>query len=244
MTFYCDDSGKTTTDEYVHAAAYLGLQERWNQFSIDWRLRLARAGLSWFHASEFFPGAGEFASWAGPSRAGERKVLLKGLADIIGHAALHSWVCAIHVPSWKKLNSEYCLAEQCLTPFPFVARTIIQFANRWVREHNRDYRSIQYIFDQDCEDWGVLITRLKIDSDSALVPVSANKRKVRPLQASDWLAYEAHKETPQSENWKERARQPRESLMTLVNVSKATPTIYREKDIRRLCHRLHMSTRT
>src|SRR4051794_38960427 len=59
FVFYCDDSGKRDVNEYVHAAAYLGLATKWNQFSIDWRLRLASAGLSWFHASEFFPGAGK-----------------------------------------------------------------------------------------------------------------------------------------------------------------------------------------
>jgi hypothetical protein len=233
ITFYCDDSGKAAHDEYVHAVAYIGLEPRWQQFSIDWRLRLSRAGLIWFHASEFFPGAGEFASWKGDERAGERRILLMDLAGIIGSYTLQSFACAVHVPAWSRLNEEYCLRERCITPFPLAARTVVGLARNWVRESGWDHESMNFVFDQGCEDWGLLMDRLK--TDHGIVPAPEDKRQVRPLQAADWFAYEAHKETPQSENWSDRTRDPRRSFLTLLNLSRAVPSIYREADIKRLC---------
>jgi hypothetical protein len=61
LTVYADDAGKAQEHDYVLTSAYIGLVAQWERFCSDWRLRLARAGLSEFHANEFFNGAGIFA---------------------------------------------------------------------------------------------------------------------------------------------------------------------------------------
>lgn len=134
ITFYCHDSGKSDQDEYVHAVAYIGLDTQWEQFSIDWRLRLARAGLGWFHASQFCPARGNsLLGKAINGRTGERRILLDDLSRIIDSHTPQSFACAVHVSGWSKLNEEYCLRERCITPFPLAARTIAGLARSWVR---------------------------------------------------------------------------------------------------------------
>lgn len=54
LTFYADDANKSHQHDYIHVAGWIGLAAQWDTFSIDWRLRLAKAGLTEFHASEFF----------------------------------------------------------------------------------------------------------------------------------------------------------------------------------------------
>jgi hypothetical protein len=242
LTFYADDANKTDQHDYIHIAAYIGLVEQWNQFSIDWRLRLAKAGLTWFHANEFFNGAGEFATWNLKQREGERTILLQDLTEIIGRARLFSFICVVHVPSWQKLNKEYCLEERCLRPYPLAGRTIIRLAQNWWRARGHDWKDINYIFDRGFEDWGMLADR--VEDDLGIILHKEDSRTIRPLQAADWLAYESGKEAPQYDNWDNRKRQPRMSLRALLSLG-SQPTIFREKNLRKLCEhpRVGVSTR-
>jgi hypothetical protein len=95
LTFYADDSGKKRDHEYLVVAAYIGLSAQWETFSIDWRLRLAKAGLTWFHASDFFHGSGEFEGWNKPERAGAEALMERFSQDHpAGHATRLSMSCA------------------------------------------------------------------------------------------------------------------------------------------------------
>lgn len=186
LTFYADDSGKKADHEYLVVAAYVGLAAQWETFSVDWRLRLAKAGLTWFHASDFFHGTDEFSGWNSKERAGERKNLLSDLVQIIGKATLQSFLCHVHVPAYDQLNAEFMLKERNVTPFSLCARTIVGQARNWWRERGGDYKNIKYVFDRGCEDWGLLMKRL--ETDHGVIPIPENKREIRPIQASDWLA--------------------------------------------------------
>ena len=232
LTFYADDANKTDQHDYVHVAAYVGLAAQWENFAIDWRLRLAKAGLSWFHASEFFNGVGEFAGWNSKDREGVRKVLLRDLVEIIGEGKLFSFITVIHVPSWRKLNEKYCLEERYLRPYPLAGRTIVRLARNWWQERGHDPREIKYVFDQGFEDWGMLCDR--VYTDLGFRPVPGNKREARPLQAADWLAYESGKEAPQYYDWENRKRDPRASFLALLHLG-AQPMIYNEPDLLKLC---------
>src|ERR1035437_4086229 len=195
LTFYADDSGKEHQHEYIVVAGYIGLVAQWDRFTPDWRVRLAQAGFpkSGFHARKFFPGSGEFAEWAKPENTGARNILLNDLAKMINRYALHSFACAVHVPAWQTVNAEYCLAERLLRPYPLCGRTIVKQVRDWCQATGHDPGAVRYVFDQDFDDWGMLIDRLKLDY--AIAPIPADRRDVRPLQAADWLAYEGFRET-------------------------------------------------
>jgi hypothetical protein len=233
LTFYADDARKTDQSDYIHIAAYVGLTAQWDQFSIDWRLRLAKAGLKEFHANKFFHGSDEFAGWNKKEREGERKNLLRDLVEIIGSGKLFSFICVVHVPSWRKLNEEYCLEERSLRPYPLAGRTIVKLAREWWEMRGNDPNEIKYIFDRDFEDWGMLCNRVRTDLDIDLQP--GNSHEMRPIQAADWLAYESGKEVSQYYDWDNRVRDPRASFLALLHLGKTQPTIFKEKDLRKLC---------
>jgi Protein of unknown function (DUF3800) len=233
LNFYADDSNKSKSDEYIHIAAYVGLEAQWQTFCFDWRLRLVRAGLTWFHAGDFFNGAREFKSWESKERAGERKILLRDLAGIIDRGSLFNFICIVHVPTWRKINQEYLLKEELLTPYSLASRTIIQMAREWATDHG--HNKIHYVFDQGFEDWGILCDRLY--ADFGFRPIPANKREVRPVQAADWLAYESGREAPQYINETSRKRPTRESFLGLLKGLEKSRVLsfHTESAFRKLC---------
>jgi hypothetical protein len=234
LNFYADDANKTDQHEYIHVAAYVGLTAQWEErFTPDWRLRLAHAGLSAFHANPFFNGAPPFEGWNKKAHEGERSALLKDLVEIIGQNSLFSFITIVHVPSWTKLNREYCLEERRLRPYPLAARTITKLARVWWEKRGNNPNQIRYVFDQGFEDWGMLCDRLQ--TDLGFKPVPGDHREIRPLQAADWLAYESGKEAPQYYDEKNRKRRPRKSFLALLNIGRTQPTIFHEKDLLKLC---------
>jgi len=111
-------------------------------------------------------------------------------------------------------------------------RIIVQRAKDWCTENGYDSSRIEFIFDQGDEDWGKLYRRL--DIDLGVKAIERDRRKVKPLQAADWFAYEEFREVPQSDSGN-RERPPRGSLQQLLRVPD-DPLIYRESGMRTLCN--------
>lgn len=228
LTFYADDAGKKADHDYTVVAGYIGLVAQWERFCSDWRLLLASVGLPEFHASDFFTGYGIFSGWEKRDRSQARAKLLSALAEIISDYSLHSFTCVVHTPGWLKVNEDYMLEEMGFSPFPIGGRTVAQCARQWCRDSGHDPDRVEYIFDQGSDDWGQLKNRLKNDFD--IEAIDRDRRKIRPLQAADWIAYEEFREAPQSDS-RIRARRFRESYRALLRVPN-DPIIYREADLR------------
>src|SRR5262249_52679866 len=120
----------------------------------------------------------------------------------------------------------------CLTPYALCGRTVIRSVREWCAQTGRDPSSVVYIFDQGEQHWGDLIARLR--TDLKIEPIPGDRKKLKPLQAADWLAYEIFRELPQSET-KVRVRPMRRSLISLMQVP-AEPQIYRADDLEKLCY--------
>jgi hypothetical protein len=228
-TFYADDAGKRDEDAYVLAGGFLGTVAQWERFCSDWRLKLATVGLPYFHAVEFFNGTGIFAGWNRPERKKDREALLQVLAQIIADFSLHSFTAAVHVPGWVKANEEYMLDEMGFSPFPLAARIAVQRARQWAEANGHNPEQIECIFDQGCDDWGKLQRRLKVDFGIDAVP--RDKKKIRPLQAADWLAYEEFKEIPKRIPQRGQRPKMRVPYLLLLQVP-FDPIVFRETDIR------------
>jgi hypothetical protein len=127
-------------------------------------------------------------------------------------------------------------AEFTYRPFSFklglAGRTIVKLAREWWELRGNNPNEVQYFFDRDFEDWGMLCDRVRADLGITLQP--ANSREVRPLQAADWLAYESGKEAPQYYDWENRKRKPRQSFLKLLYLG-SQPSIFQENDLRKLC---------
>jgi len=232
LTFYADDAGHKDSDNYVVIAGYVGLVAQWERFCSDWRLQLAAKGLPEFHASDFFTGNGIYKGWDSKERQHDKEELLTGLAQIVRDYSLASFSCFIDVHGWFRANDEYLLDEVGFSPFPLGGRTVVERVRTWCAESGFDPSRVEYIFDQGSHDWGKLQTRLRADFD--IEPIERNRRKIRPLQAADWIAYEGFKEIPQSEGPR-RIRKIRDSYLALLKVP-SDPIIYRPSDfITQLC---------
>jgi hypothetical protein len=92
----------------------------------------------------------------------------------------------------------------------------------------RSRYDIECIFDQGCEGWGRLVKRLKADFGIDATP--RNKKKIKPLQAADWLAYEGFREILEIHKRPQR-RKMRGSYILLLRVP-FDPIVFHEKEIR------------
>jgi Protein of unknown function (DUF3800) len=231
LAMYADESGKRDEHEYVLISGYLGLVAQWEEFCEAWRIRLAKDGLPEFHANQFFNGGGIFAGWETKERKSGRECLIQDLAKIINKYSLQTFSCIVHVPGWERVNEEFYLNESLFTPHVMCGRIIVQYVKDWCAKRNYDSSQVEFVFDQGHEEWGKLYKRLKIDL--GVEAVERDRRKIKPLQAADWFAYEEFKEVPQSDTGI-RARDFRESFRHLLRIPNE-PLIYREKGLRALC---------
>jgi len=227
LRFYADDAGKKEADRYVVAGGYIGLVAQWERFCSDWRLRLASVGLPEFHANEFFNGYGIFVGWNTKQRKADRDKLLSALAEIIRDYSLHSFTCAVHTADWFEVNEDFMLEEMGFGPFPLAGRAVVERVQRWCARTGNDPSTVEYIFDQGSEDWGHLKTRLK-DFDVEAIP--GDRRKLRPLQVADWIAYEEFLEAPRSETVS-RAHPFRRSYGALLRSAPCDPIVVRKSDL-------------
>jgi hypothetical protein len=84
----------------------------------------------------------------------------------------------------------------------------------------------------EANELGVRSTWLK--NAHGIVPRWKDQRRLAPLhRLRTWWTHEARKEAPQIQNRSQRTRNPK-SVRTLLNFSRAVPTIYRATDTRGL----------
>jgi hypothetical protein len=227
LTFYADDAGKKEAGKYVVAGGYIGLVAQWERFCSDWRLSLASVGLPEFHASDFFTGNDIFVGWNSKERKADREKLLITLAEIIHDYSLMSFTCAVHTADWFEVNEDFMLEEMGFAPFSLAGRAVIERVQKWCGETRHDPSTVEYIFDQGSEDWGHLKIRSK-DFDVEVIP--RDRRKIRPLQAADWIAYEEFLEAPRSETVP-RTHPFRRSYGALLKATPCDPLVVRKSDL-------------
>lgn len=196
LTAYFDDSGKKENKLLV-AGGYVATVRQWEQFTADWRIILARKGIEEFHRAEF--NARKIGDW--PDL--ERQHFLADLAQIIHRHTQYAFCYAVNMADWHAVNAEYQLEEKNFYPYPLCARTCIRGVREWCAARGRDKSEIEFIFDAGSEHGGHLIELLKRDVDpllKGLVPTPADSKKVRPIQAADYFAWEIRHQVVKDRN--------------------------------------------
>jgi hypothetical protein len=120
------------------------------------------------------------------------------------------------------------LEEAGFAPFPLAGRVIVERVEKWCRQTGHDFSTVECIFDQGSEDWGALKNRLKVDFDVEAIP--GDRRKLRPLQAADWIAYEEFLEAPRSESVS-RSHPFRRSYVALLKSLPIDSLVVRKSDL-------------
>jgi Protein of unknown function (DUF3800) len=208
-TAYFDDSGKKEQGTLL-VGGYVATVKQWDDFSIAWRLLLARKDIREFKRADF--NAREIGAWPNP----ERDHFLADLARTVHEHTKYAFAIGILMPDWHKANGKYQMAENHWYPYPLCARTCIRHVRDWCNEQGYDKQQVQYVFDKGSEHAWDLIELLKLDPDPALralAPVPANSDEVRPIQAADYLAWEVRHQFIRNLN-----PQPEEAYRTLYRL--------------------------
>lgn len=237
-TAYFDDSGKKEQKILV-VGGYVATVHGWGKFCADWRLALAKKHIAEFKRADF--NMHKIGDWPQP----ERGRFLRDLAQIIHSYTKHAFCYAVNMPDWCRANETYQMAEKNYYPYPLCARTCIKGVREWCDENGYDKGEVEYVFDGGSEHAGHLIELLKRDVDPLLrelTPAPANSKKVRPIQAADYFAWEVRRQIVKDPN-----PHPRDAYATLLGLlripAKASTGIYDLDALRKLCKAAHIPRR-
>jgi hypothetical protein len=186
--------------KYFVMAGFVSSAEEWVAFDSEWRARLAKDSLPYFHMNRFahactHPQPPFDKTWIGQDK--RRESLLSDLLDII------------HLHAWRKFVC--MLPMNVLDAFSFDSRlyyipSLIALAGQlmWTeietwRRRDKWANQVELVFEQGDEDVGTLINAMK--AASGVIPAFRHKKDnpekgivaFTPLHAADILAYEVQK---------------------------------------------------
>lgn len=196
------DCSQDKEEKYFIMAGFASSAERWSDFDIEWRKRLARDGLPYFHMQPFaqsfdHPKKPFDKSWVGNEP--RRRALLADLLDITQHHAWRKFGCILPVDSWQIFSD---VARQNFLPsmIATTGRLIWNDVELWRRRENFRHPA-RMVFEHGDANRGTLIKAMEEITgrvpDFEFKKDDPEKGRVAftPLQASDILAYEIQKQT-------------------------------------------------
>jgi hypothetical protein len=194
FTLYCDASGKETDDVFVVSGA-LSTVGNWREFDGKWKTALDENSLLYFRMSEFAQSTGQFkVGWKNNEK--RRRVLLERLTQIMAkHVRYWMGVC-IYRSDFDKANKVYQLEEH-YHPYTMCGQTCAELAYKWRNNNHLEYLPIEFVFEEGDEHFGQLSDRLLENFGHRPIPrkkIESDPNKMaRPLQVSDFAAYEVRK---------------------------------------------------
>jgi len=211
LTAAFDVSVQQPENRFLIMAGFVSEADSWVAFDDDWRKRLSKDRLSYFHMQPFAQSAGPFKGWN--DQEARRQSLIGDLLNIIKEHARHKFGCVVTSDSLNTLTPE---AQVKLggTMLGAAGYVIVGAVSRW-RDIHKYSGNPEYVFEDGDKDKGSL-TRV-IKAETGVEPIYRPKKDnaakgvqgFTPLQASDILAYEikklvAHYDGPLSEDFKFR----------------------------------------
>jgi hypothetical protein len=211
LTGYLDDSH----DGSIFAlAGYVGGERHWEVFEEQWGRVLDRYEVPYFHMKEFDDPGGPYKKWL-PIKEHKRQVasFFGAVARAIGRSQLKGFGSIVRIKDLKRFNQRH---GQNIEPYPLAAYGCMT----WIGKANPDV-VVSAIFDR-CER---ITSRLKkatiyCESDiyyagttNLIQPIPLRKdvtfRKVRPIQAADFAAWEIRRHHLRQNDWWELEDRPR-----------------------------------
>ncbi|HUO04711.1 MAG TPA: DUF3800 domain-containing protein [Candidatus Binataceae bacterium] len=194
LTLYCDASGKETDRVFV-VGGVLSTVGNWREFDAKWGAALAANDLSYFRMSEFAHSVGQFKKGWKTNELRRQAFLHRLVSIFVGHVKFWMGAC-IYRSDFDKANEVYELEER-FQPYTLCAHTCVSFANKWRDSNHLDYLPLEYVFEENDPHFGQLSDRLFEHYKQRPIPrkkIELDPTKMaRPLQASDFAAYEVRK---------------------------------------------------
>jgi hypothetical protein len=183
FTTALDASGSPEHRIFV-VAGFVAPDAAWDEFSNEWKERLAEDGLNYFHMREYAHSVGPWRGWKGDGR--RRNRLFGDLMEIInGHVSRKFG--SVVAPSKLEVIDKDLREHFNISEYSLAGRTIAAGIRRWM---TRDQipGPFRVVFAHGDEGRGKLMKMF--ESDDLPKPEFLMSRDYCPLQAADILAYE------------------------------------------------------
>jgi hypothetical protein len=194
---YVDDS--RAGDSHLWAlGGFVGFVDQWEDFERDWSLLLDTHEIPHLHMREFADPKGVYAKWwPAKEHYAELAALFQDVVKVIGRSKIEGFGGMTRCADLKRFNDENGTA---LEPYPLAAYGSL--IGLWKR-HERE--PIEVLFDHVEQVGSQLISAKKLaDSDRyyagdfdniQMIPLNRawSAKKILPLQAADFLAWEWRK---------------------------------------------------
>ena len=210
----------------VSVAGYMATPKQWKQFDKDWKQRLDKDNLPYFHMTEFVAQGGIFKKrdeW--PKE--RRDSLIQDLIKIISNNVLYGLGMVVFRADYDQVITIEPQAAIVLgSPYAFCAFRCFESGVDWARRTKYD-ESIKYIFEsgdefkhqiQDTHTFICSQDRLREFYKFSSSLTFEDGVKVRPLQAADILAWELNKELYRRIYPDEKRPYTRNSLTALFEI--------------------------
>ena len=181
---FFDASGNESKQEPLAVAGYIASREQWLLFERDWNETLKKAGLRYFHMTEFINRSGQFKGW----ERTKRSHLFDSLTTLIEVRVRKAFGCIVLCDALDLVNRKYFLTERLGHAFPMSAMTVLGRVFVWSAQIGHR-QPILSVFEDGDRHKGELQKLAKRYLPEELRPIFQSKR-LAPLQAADIAAWD------------------------------------------------------
>lgn len=184
-TAYFDDGGHPDDQPVVLVAGFVSTAEQWDLFSGTWRDFLRHYGVECLHMTDLMARQKEYRGWS------DEKVryFIEEAAMWVRLRARMSFCVLVPMEDYAEVNQGYAI-EECLgAPYALAARYAMDKLSDWSDAFNKPKWPVRTILEDGTKHKGDLMAIFARDGFET--PAFAKKKTAAPLQACDWLAWEA-----------------------------------------------------
>jgi hypothetical protein len=193
-----DASGHESDQKHLTVGGFISSAKDWEDFSVAWKDRLQRDGLSYFHMNEFAPSTGPFSHFKNQEL--KRRALFGDLMGLIRTHVYRKFCCAVTIADWKGQVSPEMKERFRINAYVLAARSCTTQVREWCL-FERINSPVAIVFERGDIGRGMLEAQFRKDElpDPLFRPKKDWKDRegnlieagYLPLQAADILAYES-----------------------------------------------------
>lgn len=202
---YFDESGKDTEAHNALAfCGYISTLDGWKAFETAWQRALDENGAPYLHMKELHDPKGRLAKFAGKENQEHCKKLLSDLIEVIATSGLSCVGSLIRLPDLKDFNAEYGMNLEALP--------LAMYATMGELHMLYPLDTLELVCDR--LDGAEKIIATAVEYSASFVRYDASEkvrwtslkgdhsfRNVLPIQAADFVAWEARKEHERKNEW-------------------------------------------
>ncbi len=183
---YFDAAGQRGQGYMLTVGGYIASVKQWDCFNEHWGKILEKRCIKEFHMTDFMSNERINGKWK--KNDGRAENFLRKLISATYKTAEYVPLVSIYTDEWAELNKKYQLKEAGHTPYSIAGAKCIELAHAWCDERNIPRRQIEFIFEDGDLDKGTLWDKARNEFGVHITP---RPKSFRPLQACDFIAWEA-----------------------------------------------------